>query len=226
MAGEKGNRRPTLTRGWRALPGDKTDGATSDEFVEQAEPPVPAPTAAGVPVVVINEVEADIEFHRRVGNWRRTVCGSLGGGGEGYCAGWARLYVAKQMEKETAAKLAAGTPLPPAPTRVSVDALDGWLMEAAMRALPDYNQRKALQYWYVFQYPEHWIKSKLMLRAGAVRLVLGRAQLNLKNILRQLDSAANILPHNLHAGVDPRPESKDAPEGSASPLESKEALID
>jgi hypothetical protein len=169
--------------------------------------------------------DIDDEFERRMDNWRKTIRGSLGGGAGGYCAGWARLYVAKRLERERAAKIAAGVIYLP-PTSVSVDELDGWLVEAAMRRLPDYNQRKVMQYWYVWRLPEHWIKRKLLLRKSGVLLTLGRAKTNLKNILHKLDSAANILSINLHAGVDPRPESKDAPDGGALTLENEKAQIE
>lgn len=186
-----------------------------------AAPPVVVALDAPVHVEIIDDV-----FMKRIENWRKTVRGSLGGGSSGYCAGWAKLYTAAQLQKEIDAKVAAMIALPPMPTRVMVDELDGWLVEAAVRSLIDYNERKVLHYWYVFQYPEHWIKTKLLLRRSGVMLVKGRAENNLRKMFTRLENAANILSNNLHAGNVPRPESIDAHVGASLTLEKVKALIE
>lgn len=95
-----------------------------------------------------------------------------------------------------------------------------------MRSMIDFEEKQALRFWYVWQYPEHWIKTKLMLRRTGVRLVLARAENNLQQILTRLENTARILSNNLHAGVDPRPESTDAHVGASLTLKNTEALID
>lgn len=185
-----------------------------DEWVEilGAESKEPAKISRRVAPAIVQE--QDDVFEKRMDNWRRVVRGSLGGGAGGFCAGWARLYVQArdEQEREKLCKQFAVSPEEaPSRPRISVDVLDGWLIEAVVRSLPDYDQRRALQFWYVWQYPEHWIKSKLMLRRGALRVVFGRALTNVKNILHSINSAANIQSNNLNAGNNPRPESKDVP---------------
>jgi hypothetical protein len=197
-----------------------------DEYVEVFEVKEGRPIEIKVKnkrwVGFVHEEADDTElgdFEKRMANWRRVVCGSVSRGGDGFCAGWARLYVQTRDERERRKMLKRYGPgmallLMPtmtSSTRISIDELDGWLVEAAVRSLPDFNERKVLQMWHVWQYPEHWIKSKLLLRRGVFRLILGRAQRNLKNALRNINCAANIQSNNLHAGTDPRLESKDVP---------------
>lgn len=191
-----------------------------DEYVEVLEPETKQVEVRikrkAIPVV---DQDGDIGFEKRMENWRRVVRSSVARGGGGFCAGWARLYVQTRDERERRKMLKQYGPgmallvMPTltASTKVSIDELDGWLVEAAVRSLPDFNERKVLQMWHVWQYPEHWIKTKLLLRKSGVRIVLAHAQSNLKNILRNLNSAVNIQSNNSHAGTDPRPESKDAP---------------
>jgi hypothetical protein len=201
-----------------------------DEYVEITEQEKPAATklVRQKPAPVLDE--GDIAFAKRMENWRRTVRGSLGGGG-GYCAGWARLYVAARTAKERKNQelglfASLMKEVDAKRVRIDVDELDGWLVEAAVRSLGDFNERKVLQFWYVFQYPEHWIKTKLLLRRSGVMLVKARAENNLQKVFTRLENAATILSNNLHAGVDPRPESKDAPAGGALTLEKEKALSD
>lgn len=196
------------------------------EVVEQGSRPRVKVVLPCLPAVVS---EDDLEFAKRLENWRRVVLGSANGGDARFTAGWARLYVQTRDEAALAWLKRRFGEVPTVsgqPTRASRDDLDGWLVEAAVRSLSDFNERRVLQFVYVWKYPHHWIKTKLMLRQGGVRLVLGRAQINLKNILRNVKTADIIAFNNLHAGVDPRPESKDVPHGDALTLKKEQALID
>jgi hypothetical protein len=167
-----------------------------------------------------NEVAMDHRFEQRMDNWRRTVRDGMRGGSGSCCASWAALYVKGRLQDRG--------DIDPAPPRLSftVDELDGWLIEAAVRSLVVFEEKQALRFWYVMQYPEHWIKSKLMLRRTGVRLVMARAENNLRLVLLNLDSPANILSNKLHAGIDPRPESTDAHVGASVTLEKVKALIE
>lgn len=168
------------------------------------------------------------EFMGRMDNWRRTVRGGAGSSAtSGCCALWARWYVLCHLEKRAAADVDAGARRTQ-PTRplVSVDQLDGWIVEAAVRTLGDFNEREVLRFWYVWQYPPHWICSKLHVRKHHLRVLLARAEKNLHQVLAKLDDAARMQSNNLHAGVDPRLESKDAPIGGALTLENAKALVE
>src|SRR3569623_614312 len=231
MENNADKKRETITLAWRRESGMRQLVTPTDDYVECSEP-APAPSVkvfshrSRIPVVELAGMPDD-EFERRMHNWRRTVF--FGGAGpvvDGCCASWARLYVARQLQLESDARIAAGVPPLPCPPRVSVDELDGWLVEAAVRALPSRNERIVLQRHHVWHWPEHWIKRELLLRKTAVRFVLATAQKNLKIILRKPNSAAIIQSNNLHAGVDPRPESKDAPCGERFDSEKEQALID
>lgn len=159
-------------------------------------------------------------FERRMENWRRTVSGSTGPGSN-CCAAWAALYVASRLRD------GSGNDAPDPPREiVSVDQLDGWLVEAAVRAIPVFELQQVLRFWWVRRYPEHWIKSKLMIRRGRFRLILGRAENALQRVLDRLENPTKIPHNNLHAGNVPRPESTDCPVGAVLTLESGEALIE
>lgn len=158
------------------------------------------------------------DFVRRMENWRRVV--RDGGSSASFCASWARLYVSCCTRDEIEPRYGGSL--------ISPDVLDGWLVEAAVRTMISFDEKMALRYWYVLQYPEHWIKSKLVLRKTGVRIILARAENNLIKVLDKLDSAAiilsNRLQNNSHAGVDPRPDTS-LMEVSVSAKKSK-ALID
>jgi hypothetical protein len=94
-----------------------------------------------------------------------------------------------------------------------------------VRSLIDYHQRKVLHFVYVQLYPDHWIKTRLMLRTGGLALVRARAENNLQRVLDKLENAAILLSNNLHAG-NPRPETKVALDGAALSPEKEKALID
>lgn len=147
------------------------------------------------------EAGMENDFIRRMENWRRVV--RDGGSSKSFCASWARLYVSNRVRDEIEPRYSG--------TLISPDVLDGWLIEAAVRTLISFDEKMALRYWYVLQYPEHWIKAKLMLRKTGVRVVLARAENNLMKVLDKLDGAdiilTNRLQNNSHAGVDPRPDT-------------------
>lgn len=162
----------------------------------------------------------DTAFESRMENWARTVRDGFGHGA-GCCASWAAMYIASRSKDGN------GDAAPPPPRSiVTVDQLDGWLVEAAVRSMITFEEKQVLRFWYVKKYPEHWIKSKLMLRRTGVRLVLARAENNLQKILANCDSPSKILFNNSHAGTVPRPESTDAHVGATLTLKNDEALID
>lgn len=215
------DRRDTLTLAWSGN-GTADKAQRVDDYVE-----LPSSGAAAQShqrrnrrVAPIPVDESRLEFERRMENWRRTVRSAFGRGAGGCCASWAAMYVASRSKD--------GNGDEPAPPRmiVSVDELDGWLIEAAVRSMRDFNEKQALRYQFVWQYPEHWIRSKLMLRATALRFVLARAERSLQEVLARLEDPATILSNNLHAGVDPRPESTDALVGAALTLKTADTLID
>ena len=163
--------------------------------------------------------EKDISFEKRMMNWRDTVL-SRGGSGGGCCAGWAANYVASRNSREVALAISLEILQPSSSLAyVGVNELDGWLIEAAVKSLIHFDQKQVLRFKYVWEYPDHWIKSKLLIRDNALRIVLGRAIINLKNILEMLESPATIRSYNLHAGIVPRLEASAVPVGAVAPLE-------
>ena len=210
--------RKTLTLGWSNGNKGERRAPSVDDYVEV---PHEAPELrAENKVVPVDGFEDELRLQLRLENWRRTMISARAGSGS-CCAAWAALYVASRVRD-------GNGDAPPGPPReiVAVDQLDGWLVEAAVRMLPVFEERRALQLHYVWQYPEHWIKTKLKLRRTGLRLVLARAKRNLQQLLAQLENPAKILSNNLHAGVDPRPESTDAHVGATLTLKNPEALVD
>jgi hypothetical protein len=191
---------------------------------------VSATEAVVLESVPISECHDYTRFDKRMDNWRRTVRGSLGGGRGGFCATWARWYVICRTVDRNILKTFIEPDISPPRMPITVDELDGWLVEAAVRTLPNYDERKVLQFWHVFQSPEHWITKKLMLRRSSVMLVKGRAEINLQKVLRKLESANNLHSSTLythsHAGNVPRPETKVALDGAALSLETEKASIE
>lgn len=213
--------RDTLTLGRSRAVGQQACPAV-DDYVECHDNSTYQPRAAVAPVQISEaESEGDLAFSKRMDNWRRTVR-YLGSRGGGCCASWAALYVACRVQDKNAEAEVARMPR----AIVTVDQLDGWLVEAAVRSMISFDEKQALRYRYVWQYSEHWIKTKLKLRRTGVRLVLARAQRDLQQILAKLENPVRILSNNLHAGVDPRPESTDAHVGASLTLKKDEALID
>jgi hypothetical protein len=175
-----------------------------------------------VPVVEAGE----LSFERRMLNWRDTVRGTSGGGG-GCCSGWAAAYVAARNKREEA--LAISLQINESRSllsRVDVNELDGWLVEAAVRTMIKFDEKQILRFRYVWEYPNHFIKNRLMINDASVRIVLARAVTNLKFVLEKLDSPVKIRTYNLHARSVPRLEALAVPVGTPAPLEHQEALID
>lgn len=132
------------------------------------------------------------EFEARMDNWRRVVRGTSTAAST-CCASWAKWYVALRTSEAPPAKDVLDEKFKPLRGIVSADQLDGWLIEAAWRQLGDYNDRQALKFVYVQQWPEDKIRRQLVgVRGPHVRLVVARARNNLLAILKKLDDAATI----------------------------------
>lgn len=169
----------------------------------------------------------DMSFENRMMNWRNTVRGGIGGGGSSCCADWAAKYVAGRNKREEALAISLQIIQPQSTLcRADVNELDGWLVEAAVRTLGHFDQIQVLRFRYVWDYPDHFIRSKLLIRESALRIVLGRAVTNLKLVLEKLEAPVKIRAYNSHAGIVPRLEALAVPVGTPAPLERKEALID
>lgn len=162
---------------------------------------------------VVPLVHVSAELDARLANWSGTVRGGFGGG-RSACASWASMYIASRA-RDGNGNDDAGMP---AAIR-TVDELDGWLVEGAVRNLAVYNERMVLRYHFVFRYPEHWIRTKLLVRQREVRILMARGILNLQLILADIKKPDKIPSNNLHAGNDPRPESVDVPLGAKLSLE-------
>lgn len=123
----------------------------------------------------------------RLANWRDTVRYGHGSGGSA-CASWAAAYYAARSEREQALAISLQINVPRSSVYLfNANELDGWLVETAVRGMIHFDQQQALRFKFVFEYPDHWIKTKLKLRDNALRLVLGRAQNNLEIVLKSLE---------------------------------------
>lgn len=132
------------------------------------------------------------EFEARMDNWRRVVLGGATGA-SACCASWAKWYVALRTSEAPPAKEVLDEKYKPLRGIVSADQLDGWIIEAAWRMLGDYNDRQALKFIYIHQWPEDKIRRHLVgVRGPHVRLVVARARNNLVAILKKLEDAATI----------------------------------
>lgn len=216
--------RPKLTLGFRYASQDERveSNACDDPYVEASVDD--QPSASESHAAADNELDHD-GFRKRMENWRKTVRLGLGGGSGGYCASWAKWYFATKHLHSTGPKefeeMQREMRVP-----VSIDELDGWLVEAAVRSLINFNERKVLQWFYVHNYPEHWIKSKLALRKASVLLIKARAEKNLQILLARLENSTYIYKHQFNAGSDPRLETKVVQVGAALSLEKLKALND
>jgi hypothetical protein len=140
----------------------------------------------------------DVSLEKRLANWRDTVRDGKNSKSTTACASWAKAYVASRNEREQQLAIALQiTKSESNLSRVEVDELDGWLIEEAVRSMAHFDQKQALRYRYVFNYPDHWIKTKLQIRDGALRIIMSRALNNLKLLLDKLDSPVRIRSANL-----------------------------
>lgn len=132
------------------------------------------------------------EFEARMDNWRRVV---LGGGGttSSVCASWAKWYVALRVSEAPPSQDVLDAKFKPLRGIVTADQIDGWLIEAAWRRMGDFNDRQALKFLYIHQWPEDKLRRQLVgVRGPHVRLVVARAKNNLNAILKKLDGTATI----------------------------------
>ena len=193
--------------------------------LEGFDPVVATPSIPVKPVPVKTQNQTALE--KRLMDWRDTVLGNIGGCSEKVCASWASAYVAARNEHERQLAIALEIIKPESTlSRVDVDELDGWLIEAAVRAMIHFDQKQVLRLKFVWGYPNHFIKSKLKINDTSLLIVLGRALTNLQIMLDKLDAPVKIRSNNSHAGIVPRLEASAVPVGTPAPLESKEALID
>jgi hypothetical protein len=132
------------------------------------------------------------EFEARMDNWRRVVFGS-GGSSAACCASWAKWYVALRVSEAPPAHDVLEAKIKPLRGVVTADQLDGWIVEAAWRLLGDFNERQALKFLYIHQWPEDKLRRHLVgVRGPHVRLVVARAKNNLQAILIKLQVADTI----------------------------------
>jgi hypothetical protein len=172
-------------------------------------------------IVAPTQPACDVSLEKRLANWRDTVRDGKSSSSTTACASWAKAYVASRNEREQQLAIALQITRPESNlSRIEVDELDGWLIEEIVRSMIHFDQKQALRYRYVFNYPDHWIKTKLQIRDNALRIVMGRALNNLKLLLDKLDSPVKIRSYNSHAGIVPRPEALAVPLGTPAPLES------
>ncbi|MDR5757007.1 hypothetical protein [Caballeronia sp. LZ035] len=92
-------------------------------------------------------------FEQRLDNWGRTV--RLPKFQEGVCAQWARLYVALRDSTETHVV-------------IKPEERDGWLVEAAWAAMPNYVHKWVLKYTYVWRMSPDQVQTRLRKHHGAV----------------------------------------------------------
>jgi len=196
-------------------------GMANDGF-ELVDPAGPAPAKTDA---VGGNVEGQL-IHR-LDNWRAAVRTGAAGGADGCATSWAAAYVAARndREKRLAIELQIIQPVNGL-CRESADILDGWLVEAAVRCMPHFDQKQALRLRYVWNYSNHFMKTKMRINDTSLHIVLGRARTNLKIVLDKLETPVKIRSNNSHARYVPRLEALAVPVGTPVPLESKEALID
>lgn len=132
------------------------------------------------------------EFEARMDNWRRVVSGGTSAA-SACCASWAKWYVALRTSEAPPSQDVLDAKIKPLRGLVTADQLDGWLIEAAYRQLGDFNDRMALKCRHIYGFDEARIRMRLKgVRGPHVRLVIARAENNLKSILKKLDEANTI----------------------------------
>jgi hypothetical protein len=133
------------------------------------------------------------EFVGRMDNWRRVVSGPASSASS-CCASWAKWYVALRVSEAPPERELLELRVKPLRGVVSADHLDAWMIEAAWRMLPDYNDRMAIKAKYIYQFPNDRIRLNLKgVRGRHVELVVSRAENNLQRLLRVLERADTIL---------------------------------
>lgn len=159
-------------------------------YAEVSSRQAPARPVRGAGVAA--EPPARREFLARMENWRRVVSGGTGGSAS-VCATWARWYVALRTSEAPPNADVLDEKHKPVRPLVSPDVLDGWLVEAAFRKLGDWNDREALKCRHIYGFDEARIRTRLKgVRGPHVRLVIARAENNLKAILKTLDEQFTI----------------------------------
>jgi hypothetical protein len=135
------------------------------------------------------------EFLGRMENWRKVVRGAGGAvdSSASYCAGWAKLYVKLRTSEAPPDGDIRDEKIKPLSPLVSVDELDGWLVEAAWRTLGDYNARQALKCLYIQRWPACKIRDFLNgVRGRHVPLVIAKAERDLQAVLAKVGGAAMV----------------------------------
>ena len=167
----------------------EVDGLVFEEVQKRAAAVrIHAPAHAVVPM-------AQREFHARMENWRRVVTQGENSRSASVCATWARWYVALRTSEAPPQQDVLDAKYKPPRPLVSDDALDAWLVEEAYRKLPDFNERMALKCRHIYGFDEARTRTKLKgVRGPHVKLVMARAENNLKTILKKLDGQNMIRP--------------------------------
>ncbi|MDR3411598.1 MAG: hypothetical protein P4L87_11765 [Formivibrio sp.] len=156
---------------------------------------------------------------KRLANWSKTVRDN--NSDNSVCAFWAKGYIALRNKEHERLAMELQLVDPQSPLcSIDADLLDGWLVEAAVRVMANFDEKQVIRYRYVWNYPDHWIKTKLGIRQNALRLVMARGLNNLRSLLEKLNTPVRIRSNNLHAGVDPRLVAIAVPVGTLEPLES------
>lgn len=164
----------------------------------------------------------------RLANWAKTVL-NHGGDSSGVCAFWAKNYIALRNKEHERIAMELQLVDPQSPLcSIDADLLDGWLVEAAVRAMTNFDEKQAIRLRYVWNYPNHWIRTKLGIRQNALPLVIARGLKNLRSLLEMLNTPVRIRSNatdrirntTFHAGTDPRPEAIAVPVGTLEPQES------
>jgi hypothetical protein len=155
-----------------------------EEFVVEAAPKRPAPARLNVAVAL----------ERRLENWRTTVREPKGET-EGVCAFWAAAYIKARNDHQRRLALELELIQPENKlSRVPEDELDGWLVEAAVRGMIHHDQKQLLRFRYVFDYPDHWIRTKLKIRVSQYKIIHAKALQNLLYLLDNAPAPAKIRP--------------------------------
>ena len=146
----------------------------------------------------MENLDDEFEFDKLMQVWRKTVCGFSGSGGAAM-PGWAALYI-KGRDAFALNKAEAVAERSYAQIVAANQAL-GWLVEATVREMPDYDEKMVLRYVYIFSRPDDWIRCHLYLRRVPVSVLLERARNNLRTGLANKIPGTRIASNNLRAAV-------------------------